>query len=478
MTTRTTPEVPEATAGANAAYFAVKPEVSGMPANARSRNEKTPATTGWRRPESRPLREVRGLGAALAHHRDDAERGDGREAVGDEVEQHPADRGLGEREDADEDEAGVRDRAVGEEALDVGLGDGQDRTDHHRQGRDRRDADLPVPPVGADADVGEAQDGAEGRELGAGRHEPGDGGGGALVGVGGPRVERHGADLEEQADEGEDDTREQQPLEVAGGRGDRRGDGLEVARAGVAVEERGAEEEERARERPEEEVLQRGLLRQQATAAGQAGHDVERQREDLEPDEHRDEVVGADEDHHPEDGEEGEREDLGGRVPGAGRGVLLARARRRRPHRGEGVGPDPTEALGHDEDRDRRQDEERALEEERDAVDGDRAAEGDGLLVPRPHEQRDEGEDEDAGGQPDLDAVPLPARCEGLDEHPDDRPARDEEHRQDGQVRDVDGLELVHWALPGALAGAGSVTPTNCSVRSTAGLTRSSTGLG
>ena len=50
MTTRTTPEVPEATAGANAAYFAVKPEVSGMPAKARSRNEKTPATTGWRRP--------------------------------------------------------------------------------------------------------------------------------------------------------------------------------------------------------------------------------------------------------------------------------------------------------------------------------------------------------------------------------------------------------------------------------------------
>ena len=36
-------------------------------------------------------------------------------------------------------------------------------------------------------------------------------------------------------------------------------------------------------------------------------------------------------------------------------------------------------------------------------------------------------------------ACPLPARRERLDEHPDDRPAGDEEHRQDpGQVRDVD----------------------------------------
>ena len=50
MTTSTTPVVPDATAGANVAYFAVKPDVSGMPANARRRNENAPATTGWLRP--------------------------------------------------------------------------------------------------------------------------------------------------------------------------------------------------------------------------------------------------------------------------------------------------------------------------------------------------------------------------------------------------------------------------------------------
>ena len=38
----------------------------------------------------------------------------------------------------------------------------------------------------------------------------------ALVDVRGPRVERHGADLEEQADEQQDDTGHEQAVEVAG----------------------------------------------------------------------------------------------------------------------------------------------------------------------------------------------------------------------------------------------------------------------
>jgi hypothetical protein len=51
MMTRATPERPPvAIAGEKAAYLAVKPEVSGMPAKASSRKPKTPATTGWLRP--------------------------------------------------------------------------------------------------------------------------------------------------------------------------------------------------------------------------------------------------------------------------------------------------------------------------------------------------------------------------------------------------------------------------------------------
>ena len=51
MMTRATPERPPvAMAGENAAYLAVKPEVSGMPAKASRRKPNTPATTGWLRP--------------------------------------------------------------------------------------------------------------------------------------------------------------------------------------------------------------------------------------------------------------------------------------------------------------------------------------------------------------------------------------------------------------------------------------------
>src|ERR671912_91227 len=50
MTTSTVPVVPDATAGAKAAYFAVNPDVSGIPAKARRRKANVPATTGCRRP--------------------------------------------------------------------------------------------------------------------------------------------------------------------------------------------------------------------------------------------------------------------------------------------------------------------------------------------------------------------------------------------------------------------------------------------
>ena len=91
-------------------------------------------------------------------------------------------------------------------------------------------------------------------------------------------------------------------------------------------------------------------------------------------------------------------------------------------------------------------------------------------------DQRDEG-------QADLDGVAPEPRREGLDEHPDQRGAHDDEHRCDGGVVDLHGLEGRgqkggHWALPEALVGAGSLTPTRSRVCFTAGLTRSRTGLG
>ena len=198
--------------------------------------------------------------------------------------------------------------------------------------------------AGVETDVGQAQDRAERGSLGARGHEAGDRRRGALVDVGRPCVERHRTDLEEQADEDEERARDEQAVHRQRTGGDRLAEVAEVDRAGVAVEQGRAEEEERRAERAEQEVLERRLLREQAAAAGEAREDVERQREHLERDEHADEVVRRREEHHAEDREHRQREDLGRQRTRAGRRRLGRRARRRRTARGERVGADAAEA--------------------------------------------------------------------------------------------------------------------------------------
>jgi hypothetical protein len=65
----------------------------------------------------------------------------------------------------------------------------------------------------------------------------------------------------------------------------------ELDAARVPVDHRDAEQEERRRERAEQEVLDRGLLREQPAPAGQRAEQVQRQREDLQRDEHRQQIV-------------------------------------------------------------------------------------------------------------------------------------------------------------------------------------------
>ncbi len=81
---------------------------------------------------------------------------------------------------------------------------------------------------------------------------------------------------------------------------------------GEAVDQRHPEQEERRGVRAEQEVLHRRLLAQQPPAAGQRAEQVERQREDLERDEHGQQVVRRDEDQHAAEREHGQRVDLGG----------------------------------------------------------------------------------------------------------------------------------------------------------------------
>ena len=84
----------------------------------------------------------------------------------------------------------------------------------------------------------------------------------------------------------------------------RRAGSRQVDRVRVAVEQREAVQEERRRERAEQEVLDRGLLREQPAAPGHAGHQVQRQRQHLERDEHQQQVVRDREDQHAADREQ------------------------------------------------------------------------------------------------------------------------------------------------------------------------------
>ena len=97
----------------------------------------------------------------------------------------------------------------------------------------------------------------------------------------------------------------------------------QVDRVRVAVEQRQAVEEEGRGERAEQEVLDRGLLREQPAPAGEARHQVQRQRQHLERDEHEQQVVRDDEQQHAADREQRQREDLG-LDPGAGGQLAVA----------------------------------------------------------------------------------------------------------------------------------------------------------
>ena len=362
------------------------------------------------------------------------------------------------------------DGGVGEETLDVGLRHREHRADDHRQRGHRDDAHPPVPAVGLEADVDQAQDRAEGRDLGAGGHEAGDRRGSALVDVRRPRVERHGADLEQQADEQEHHPGDQQPVEVARGGRDRLGDVGEVDRSAVAVEQGRAEDEEARAERAEQEVLQRGLLREQPAATGEAREEVERQRQHLEGHEHREQVPGGREEQHAAHREHGQREDLAAHESGTQGSGLVRRARNGSTHRREGVRALAAEPLGHRQHAQNGHQQDRALQEQRRAVDDDGSLQRDALCVDGDGDERDERDHQGGDGDGHLRGVARGTGGEGLDEDTEDGPAEDDEHRGDRRVVDLRDLELDrqargqgghYFALPSAAwVGAGSVTPT------------------
>ena len=135
-------------------------------------------------------------------------------------------------------------------------------------------------------------------------------------------MEGNRTDLEEQAHHQHGQTDDDEGC-LAGLGCERVGDFAEVHTSGEAVDQGGTEEEERRGEGSEDEVLERGLLREQAPTARHARQEVERKGHDLQGHEHHEEVGRGDEEEHAEYGEEEERPHLGLEVTTAGEFTLF-----------------------------------------------------------------------------------------------------------------------------------------------------------
>ena len=131
---------PASTAALNTDELGDEPPVSGTPACASRNNVSSPASTGWRAREPAVVVErVVGRRRCRATHRDDRERADRHERVGEQVEERGA-RALARSRPARRSARSRRgDRRVREHALHVGLHDRGDAADEQREHGERPD---------------------------------------------------------------------------------------------------------------------------------------------------------------------------------------------------------------------------------------------------------------------------------------------------------------------------------------------------
>ena len=194
------------------------------------------------------------------------------------------------------------------------LGERGEVADGERGADEHRDGDRPEMLLGGERRDQQAQHHCEGRGLRRRRHEAGHRSRRALVHVRRPHVERRGRGLEAEADEQHREPADEQRVAAQVLRRGRRGDLLEADLAGGAVDERRAEEQDRRAEAADDEVLEPGLERALPLAVDRA-EDVEGDREPLEPEEERHQVVGEAEKDHPAAGRREERVVLAAVLP-------------------------------------------------------------------------------------------------------------------------------------------------------------------
>ena len=349
----------------------------------------------------------------------------------------------------------MRDARVGEHALHVGLDERHDVADRHRQDR-QPDQDLEPADrhaagrwrkrevTGVEGYEQHPQEDGEARRLHGGGHVGRHRCRRALVDVRGPHVERDEGELEAEAHEDEQHPNEHEGL--VGQPGQCCGDTVEARRTGQAPDERDAVDEDRGSECAEQEVLQAGLcgpvLAAEVRRQGVDGH-----AHRLEPEEQHDQVARVGHEQHAQGAEQKQ-------------GVVLAA--RQAP---------PVEIAGRQHAGEPGAEQDQGVEEEREAIQDDGAAEQrpdgfGGLPLPSDDEQGDQDAAERKPHQPAttarraVRAVLFGIAGEGVAE----------KHRQRGHEEDQQGqkgegvLERVHrpTPCPDASARCGSRSAAAC----------------
>ncbi len=174
----------------------MNPLVNGIPAKATGtvQTQLRPAVSaGPIRPSARASRPHR-----LRPEPDSRrERAHGAESVGQKVEHRRGQAGIRIRNHSGQNESGVRDGRIREHPLHIGLRHSDDRSDNHRENRDRPHQWTPVHVLVGQSHIEDTKDGTECGDLGRSSHETGDRRRRPLIDIGNPRMERHGTDFEQ-----------------------------------------------------------------------------------------------------------------------------------------------------------------------------------------------------------------------------------------------------------------------------------------
>ena len=176
------------------------------------------------------------------------------------------------------------------------LADGGESAERHRGDRDEHHDLLPLVGDAGERHHGGAHEDRDAGDLGCGGEERRHRRRRAFIDVGRPHVERHGGNLEAEADEQEHQAEDQPDAGAVRGR---LGDAGKADRAGEAVNQRGAVQQHAGRQRAEHEILQARFGRAHIVAV-RGRHHVEWQAHQFEPEIERDQVGGRDQHHHAE----------------------------------------------------------------------------------------------------------------------------------------------------------------------------------